>query len=161
MPINYPAVKPVKAVVTPDDFKNMFGKDLRNMLKGSDNDSNYAEIFLNMVQSFLMDWCDDNGFRRVRFEELVGVQLEYFQKAVLHQAYYAWRNGAVALGLDSGYDSEKGIVVTRDDLEKIGVPSRVVTMLHKSGLFNLKMHNRPRITRGFPGILGSPTGEDY
>ena len=161
MPNEYPAVKPVKAVVNPDDFKNMFGKDLRNMLKGSDNDSNYAEIFLNMVQDFLMDWCDERGFRRVKFDQLSPLQLEAFQKAVLYQAFYTWRNGAAGLGLDSGYDAEKGIVITASDLERIEVPQRVVTLLHESGMFNLKMRNRPRITRGFPGVLGSPTGEDY
>ena len=156
-----PAIKPVKAVVTPDDFKNMFGKDLAKILKDSDNESNYPYIFLNMVQEFLMDWCDENGFRRVRFEQLQGVQLEALQRAVLYQAYFVIKNGSVGLGLDSGYDAERGVIVGYDDLKRIGVPSRVVTLLHKSGLFNLKMRNRPRISRGYPGIGGLYTGEDY
>lgn len=150
-----------KACVTPDDFKNKFGKDLNKILKSEDNDSNYPYIFLNMVQEFLMDWCDGNGFRRVRFEDLQGPQLEAFKNAVLYQTYYAWRNGAAALGLDSGYDAEKGIVISADDLHRVGVPERVVTLLHNSGLFNLKMRNRPRISRGYPGIGGLYTGEDY
>lgn len=150
-----------EVVVTPGDFKNMFSQDLNHILKGSDNDSNFPYVFLRMIQEFLIDWCDDNGFRRVRFEDLNGMQLEYFQKAVLYQAYYAIKNGAVALGLDSGYDAEKGIVIGAEDLQRIGVPSRVVTLLHKSGLFNLKMRNRPRISRGYPGIGGLYTGEDF
>lgn len=158
---NTPAIKPVQAVVTPDDFKNMFGKDLAKVLKDSDNESNYPYIFLNMVQEFLMDWCDENGFRRVRFEQLQGVQLEAFQRAVLYQAYFVIKNGSVGLGLDSGYDAERGIIVGQDELKRVGVPSRVVTLLHKSGLFNLKMRNRPRISRGYPGIGGLYTGEDY
>lgn len=157
----YPAVKLVKAVVTPDDFKNMFAKDLRNILKGSDNDSNYAETFLSMVQEFLMDWCDVNGFRIIKYDQLSPMQLEAFQKAILYQTYYAWRNGAAALGLDSGYDADKGIVITYEDLKKIGVPQRVMILLKRSGLLNFKIRNRPRITRGFPGIIGSATGEDY
>ena len=148
-------------VVTPDDFKNMFGEDLRAILKTSDNQSNYPYTFLRMVQDFLIDWCDERGFRRVKFEQLQGPQLEAFQKAVLYQAYYVWKNGAVGLGLDSGYDAEKGIVISASDLQRVEVPERVVTLLHKSGLFNLKMRNRPRVTRGYPGIGGLYTGEDY
>ena len=158
---NTPAIKPVQVVVTPDDFKNMFGKDLAHILKDSDNESNYPYVFLRMVQDFLVDWCDERGFRRVKFNQLSPMQMEYFQKAVLYQAYYVWRNGAAGLGLDSGYDAEKGIVITASDLQRVEVPERVVTMLHKSGMFNLKMRNRPRITRGYPGIGGLYTGEDY
>ena len=44
---DFPAVKQVKVVVTPDDFKNKFGKDLAHMLEGSDNDSNFPNLFLN------------------------------------------------------------------------------------------------------------------
>lgn len=148
-------------VVTPDDFKNFFGIDLAYNLRGSDNDSNYPFVFLRLVQDFLIDWCDERGFRRIKFNDLVGMQKEYFQKAVLYQAFYAWKNGASALGLDSGYDAEKGPVITATDLQRIEVPERVVTLLHKAGMFNLKMKNRPRFNRGYPGIAGSYTGEDY
>lgn len=148
-------------VVTPDDFKNFFGIDLTYVLRGSDNDSNYPFVFLNMVQDFLIDWCDERGFRRVKFNNLTGMQLEYFKKAVLYQAYYVWKNGSVGLGLESGYDAEKGIVIDATNLQRVEVPERVVTLLHKSGLFNLKMRNRPRVTRGYPGIGGLYTGEDY
>ena len=155
------AVPVTKAVVTPDDFKNMFGEDLAYILKNDVNESNYPNMFLGMVQDFLIDWCDERGFRRVKFDQLTGTQLQYFQKAVLYQAYYVWKNGAVGLGLESGFDGEKGIVIGASDLQRIEVPERVVTMLHKAGLFNLKMRNRPRISRGYPGIGGLYTGEDY
>ena len=155
------AVPVTQPIVTPDDFKNMFGQDLNFLLKGSDNDSNYPTIFLGMVQDFLMDWCDDRGFRRVKFNQLSPIQYESFQKAILYQAYYVWKNGSAGLGLDSGYDAEKGVVIGASDLQRVEVPERVVTLLHKSGMFNLKMRNRPRISRGYPGIGGLYTGEDY
>ena len=91
----------VKLVVTPDDFKNMFGKDLAYMLAGSDNDSNYPNIFLREVQEYLMDWCDEHGFRRVKFNELNNMQLVYFQKAILYQAYYLIGNEEEAKKLES------------------------------------------------------------
>ena len=148
-------------VVTPDDFKNMFGQDLAFMLAGSDNDSNYPTVFLRMVQDFLMDWCDEQGFRRVKFNDLTGVQLQYFQKAVLYQAYYTWKNGGLGIGMESGIDTDKGKILTIEDIRAAEVPGRVVILLHKSGLFNLKMRNRPRISRGYPGVFGIYTGEDY
>ena len=151
----------VQLVVTPDDFKNKFGKDLAYMLEGSDNDSNYPNIFLREVQEYLMDWCDDNGFRRVKFNELNQMQLRYFQNAVLYQAYYTFNNGPIGLGLESGVDAERGRLLTIDDIRAVQVPQRVITLLHKSGLFNLKMRNRPRVNRGYPGVLGVYTGEDY
>ena len=151
-----------KAVVSPDDFKNKFGKDLGHILKGSDNDSNYPYIFLNMVQECLIDWCDEHGFRRMhQLSQLSPMQMEFFKKAVLYHAYYTWKNGAAALGLDSGYDAERGIVISAEDLQRVEVSARVVTLLHKSGLFNLKMKNYPRVSRGYPGIGGLYTGEDY
>lgn len=150
-----------KTVVTPDDFKTLFGKDLRYILSGSDNDSNYPNVFLSMVQGFLMDWCDEHGFRRVKFNELTPVQLDYFKKAVLYQVYYVWKNGSLGLGLESGIDAERGRLISIEDIRASEVPGRVVTMLHKSGMFNLKMKNRQRVNRGYPGIMGAYTGEDY
>ena len=115
-----------------------------------------------MVQEFLIDWCDEQGFRRMhQLNQLSPTQMEYFKNAVLYHAYYTWKNGAAALGLDSGYDAERGVVISAEDLQRVEVSQRVVTLLHKSGLFNLKMKNYPRISRGYPGIGGLYTGEDY
>lgn len=151
-----------KLVVTPDDFKTMFGQDLGNLLRSSDNDSNYPNVFLRLIQDFLVDWCDEQGFRRMRdFTDMSPIQYQYFQRAVLNQAYYTWKNGSLGIGLDSGYDAERGKVITLEDMKAIEVPSRVVALLHKSGLFNLKMKNYPRISRGYPGLMGIYTGEDY
>ena len=155
------AITVSKLVVTPDDFKNMFGKDLSAILKSSDNDSNYPNVVLRMVQDFLVDWCQDRTFTRRRLDQLSPVQYECFQRAVLYQTYYLLKNGSAAIGLDSGYDAERGKVIELEDLKAIEVPQRVITMLHKAGMFNLKMKNRPRFSRGYPGIMGSFTGEDY
>ena len=150
-----------KLVVTPDDFKNMFGQDLAYILKDSDNDSNYPNIFLRMVQDFLVDWCHERTFTKKRLDQLSPVQMEAFQRAVLYHAYYVWKNGSLGLGLDSGYDAERGKVIALEDLKAIEVPERVISMLHMSGMFNLKMRNRPRISHGYPGVPGLYTGEDY
>ncbi len=140
-----------KAVVTPSDFKNMFAQDLANLLGGSSNDSNYPYIFLRLVQDFLIEWCAYNGFRRMKsISEMNPIQLESFQKAVLYQTYYVIKNGSAGLGLDSGYDSERGVVISETDLKRVAVPERVVMLLHSSGLFNLNVKNRPRVSKGYP-----------
>lgn len=156
------SLKKENLVITPDDFKNKFGIDLSNILRDSDNDSNYPFIFLRMVQDFLIDWCNNHGFVRMRsFSDMSSIQFESFQEAVLYQAYYTWKNGAVGLGLESGFDAERGSAVNGSDIERIEVPNRVISLLHNSGLFNLKMKNRPRFNRGYPGVPGAFTGENY
>lgn len=147
-------------VVTPDDYKNFFGEDLAVVLRTSDNDSNYPNIFIRMVQDFLIDWCDTNGFRRTKkLSELNPIQYEKFQKAVLYQTYYTVRNGSMAIGLDSGVDGERGPIFSETDLKRIQVPDRVVMLLHNSGLFNLNIKNKPRVTRGYPWT--GPMGDYY
>ena len=154
-------VPQIKLVVTPDDFKNKFGKDLAYMLEGSDNESNYPNIFLREVQEYLMDWCDVSGFRVIKFNDLNERQMVDFQNAVLYQAYYTWTNGPLGLGLESGVDTERGRLLSIEDIRATEVAPRVIVLLKRSGLFNLKMKNRPRITRGYPGVFGVFTGEDY
>lgn len=152
----------MKQFATPDDFKRMTGKDLYYLLTGkNDNESNYPFIFLEMVQEFLIEWCDESGFRRMRLSDLSPMQQEYLKRAIIWQAYYTWKNGSLGIGLESGVDLERGKILALEDIKAVEVPSRVVTLLHKSGLFNLKIKNRPRFNRGYPGIAGSYTGEDY
>lgn len=150
-----------KPVVTPDDFKTMFGIDLANILIMSDNDSNYPQTFLRLVQDELVDWCWARTTSRKKVSDLQGMQLEAFQRAVLLHVYYTWKNGSLALGLDSGVDSERGRVLTIQDIEAAEVSQRVINLLHNAGMFNLKLKNRPRFNRGYPGLAGSFTGEDY
>lgn len=136
--------------VSVDDFKNYWGFDLRDMLKNSDNPSNEAEIFLARIEDKLMNWIDANSFRRLKFECLRGKQLENFQKAILTQSMYVLRNGD--LGMDSGYDAERGVIVDFKTLNQISVCQDAVVFLHNSGLFNLVVKNRPRFVHGYPDI---------
>ena len=140
----------VNSVVTPDDYKNFTGKDLFACLKVSDNESNYPYIFLGRVQDFLIHWCSENGFKILSLEKLSPTQMIAFKKAVLNQAEYVINNGYAGLGLESGFDQERNNVLPAKDIKRIEVPSAVITLLHESGMFNLKIKNRPRVTRGYP-----------
>lgn len=137
--------------VTVDDYKNYWGEDLRAILGGGDvNISNQAEIFLARVEDRLMNWIDNNTFRRTKYENLRGEQLENFKKAILTQAKYIFRNGD--LGIDSGYDAEKGKIVSRADLVELEVCQAAINYLSNAGLFNLKLKNRVRTYAGYPGV---------
>jgi len=138
--------------VTVDDFKNYWGMDLRNMLRSDNNDSNQAERFLARVEDRLMQWIDNNTFRRIRYEDLKfrPTQYENWQKAILTQAMYMYKNGD--LGMDSGYNSETGIVTGQADLKEIEVCQAAINYLSNAGLFNLNVKNRARILSGYPGF---------
>lgn len=140
--------------VTVDDFYNYWGQDLRNLLDGmGENPSKAAEIFLARIEDRLMNWIDNNTFRRIGYEELNPFQLENFKKAILTQAMYMWRNGD--LGIDSGYDAERGKVIDRKELVEIEVCQAAIDYLSNAGLFNLVMKTRRRYIRGWPGIGGN------
>lgn len=135
--------------VTVDDFKNYWGLDLRNLLRSDDNESNQAERFLARVEDRLMNWIDNHTFRRLSYTSLTSYQTENWKKAILTQAMYLYKNGD--LGIDSGYDSEKGIVVARSDLIELEVCQATIDYLSNAGLFNLNVKNRARTLNGYPG----------
>lgn len=138
--------------VTVDDFKNYWGIDLRNRLRSDDNESNQAERFLARVEDRLMNWIDNHTFRRIKYEDLKfrPQQNENWKKAILTQAMYMYKNGD--LGIDSGYDSEKGIVTARSDLVELEVCQATIDYLSNAGLFNLNVKNRPRTLSGYGGF---------
>lgn len=140
--------------VSVDDFKNYWGLDLRNILRSDDNESNQAERFLARVEDRLMNWIDNNTFRRIKYEELRlrPRQYENWQKAILTQAMYMYKNGD--LGIESGLDTEKGIIAARQDLVELEVSQAAIDYLSNAGLFNLNVKNRPRWGTVFYGDIG-------
>lgn len=137
--------------VSVDDFKNYWGLDLRNILRSDDNESNQAERFLARVEDRLMNWIDNHTFRRIKYENLHANprQYENWQKAILTQAMYMFKNGD--LGIESGLDTEKGIIAPRSDLVELEVCQAAIDYLSNAGLFNLNVKNRPRTLNGYPG----------
>ena len=138
--------------VSVDDFKNYWGLDLRNILRDDDNVSNQAERFLARVEDRLMNWIDNHTFRRIKYEDLHlrPRQYENWQKAILTQAMYMYKNGD--LGIESGLDTEKGIVAPRSDLVELEVCQAAIDYLSNAGLFNLNVKNRTRTLGGYPGF---------
>lgn len=89
-----------------------------------------------------MAYIDNNTFRRYKYEELVGKQLDAFKEAIILQAMYVYKNGDI--GMDSGYDAERGIVAKRGELVELSLCQDAIDTLSNAGLWNLVMKNRPR-----------------
>lgn len=128
--------------VTIDEFDNYWAMNLRNMLRGGANESNSADRFLARVERRLMSFIDNNTFRRYKYEELKGHQLSAFKEAIIVQAMYVYKNGD--LGMESGFDTEKGFVAKRNELVEITLCQDAIDILSNAGLWNMVMKNRPR-----------------
>lgn len=137
--------------VSVDDYNNYWGEDLRSMLKPNSNVSNQAESFLYRAERRLMVWINTNCFRHTNYNKLSKVQLESLKEAILIQAKYMFKNGD--LGLDSGYDQERGKVVEQAELNAISVSQAAIDVLISGGLFSMVMKNRPRANRGLTGNI--------
>ena len=128
--------------VTVDEFNNYWGSNLDELLRTNANDSNKSNAFLMRVEQRLMAYIDHNTFRRYKYEELRGEQLNAFKIAIIIQAMYVWKHGLI--GMDSGYEPDKGIVAKRADLIEITLCQDAIDTLSNAGLWNLVMKNRPR-----------------
>lgn len=128
--------------VTVDEFNDYWGANLADMIKTDANPSNGPDLFIARCERRLMAYIDHNTFRRFKYEELRGIQLDAFKEAIIIQAMYIYRNGY--LGMDSGYDSERGVTIKRSDLNEISLCQDAIDVLSNAGLWNLVMKNRPR-----------------
>lgn len=133
--------------VTPDDYNNFFGQNLNAMLKIKDNTSNVANIFLMHVENKVLERIDSTSFRVENWDRLSELQLEKLQQAILYQAEYVIRNGDIFS--DSGYDLEKGEVISIEKLQKIAICRTSIDFLKNAGLFNQVIKNRRRYPEFF------------
>ena len=140
------------AYVTPDDFFNFYGRDLRELLRSDNNDSTQAERFIEMVTIHLKNFIDANTFRRLDYDRLTEYQNKQWKYAILAQCYYTYKEGSKALGLFSGVDDEKGIIIDYGTIREIEICPAAIDFLSNAGLFNLVIKNRPRVW--MDGIFG-------
>lgn len=133
--------------ITPDDFKNSCygGFDLRAALNGFfENESNAAEMFIELVTDSLMARIDTETFRNFRWDRLTPFQMEYWKKALIAQTQYAYREGPKAVGLSSGSDDEKGKIFDPSYLRQLQICGACKDLLVRAGLYNLNIKNRRR-----------------
>ena len=131
--------------VTPNDYFNYTGQDLNKILRANENDSNKANLFLKNVEEDLMFRVDHLSFRLYRWENLTDYQLECLRRAIIKQAEYVIRNSDIMT--DSGYDVEKGKIISRSELEEIALCVPAKDALQACGLLNHVIMNYRRYPR--------------
>lgn len=139
------------AYITPEDFKNYYGMDLRSMLKINDNESFQAETFIQLVTDHLMTWVDTTTFRNFRWDCLTEYQMYHWKHALLAQTYYTYKEGAKALGLSSGADDEKGKIFDLNFIASVEVCQAAIRSLMAGGIMNMNVKNRRRSTSWLNG----------
>lgn len=144
--------------VSVGDFFNYWQIDLAAKLNKGTNTSNFADVFLRRIEDRLMTWIDATTFRLHPWEaykdsyvfaneqqqKAMNENRDYWKKAILEQAYYVFKNSDI--GQDSGYDPEKGIVASVEDLQAIEICRPCIRFLISAGLYNHVVRNRPRYT---------------
>lgn len=145
--------------ITTNDFLNYWGIDLNAKLKGnSTGPNNAAEMFLKRIEDRLMTWVDANTFRLTPWDyytdtyvyrnenekKIADYKKDFWKKAILTQAFYVFKNSDI--GLDSGYDPEKGIVAEKSALDEIEICRPAIDLLKSAGLYNHIVKNRFRYT---------------
>lgn len=128
--------------VKPNDFDNYTGKSLNYLLRVNQNQSNVGNLFLMQIEDKLLARIDKISFRTTRWDNLTEYQLECLQKAIIIQAEYILRNSD--LFTDSGYDLDKGEVISREKLNSISICESSLDFLHNCGLCNHVMTNYGR-----------------
>ena len=131
--------------VTPSDFENYTGKNLNYLLQVNENESNKANIFLKEIEDCLFAKLDAMAFRTTNWDNLTDLQTENLQIAIIKQAEYILRNSD--LFTDSGYDLEKGEIMSFDKIQKIAVCQTSKELLFNCGLYSHVINNRWRYTK--------------
>ena len=128
--------------VKEDDYNNYTGKNLQNILDPESEMQNACNLFLLRIENILMTKIDNMSFRTRSWDNLTALQKEKLQMAIIEQAEYILRNGD--LFTDSGYDLEKGEVISAEKLRQIEICSISLEYLQSCGLINKNIKNRVR-----------------
>lgn len=133
--------------VTPSDFENYTGENLNRLLDIDSDNNNTANSFLLRIEDTLFARIDEISFRTDDWDELTLFQRESLQKAIIEQAKYILRNSDIFT--DSGYDLDKGEIISDEKLYKKEICRIAKTYLRNCGLLNQTIKNRHRYNRFF------------
>ena len=125
--------------ITADDFKQYFGIDLEIELKDDDNPSNTVDSFIMRVED-KVDAVLNGDFNRnvdTEYPEFSDYQKLHYQKALLEQAYYDYKNGDIAR--DSGYSPDKGETASNGTINSKILSQLAIKHLISCGLWCTKI----------------------
>jgi len=133
-----------KIPVSPDEFLNYTGIDLRLRLIGmkniNGNSSNAPEMFIRRIQIRLNNYIDTHfrGAISNSFNEPNPYQVYYYKLAVIEQVLYIFNNTAITedMGLDdNGYSR-----LTRKEIKEREISIECERNLELAGLFNRQLY---------------------
>ena len=101
--------------ITADDFKNYFGVDL-----GAELNENPTS-FLMRIETRMESYLNSMFYRNIEREypTFSDYQKLHYKLALLEQAMYVTKNGDISV--DSGYDPEKGEIISQATIDKIAI----------------------------------------
>lgn len=122
--------------ITPDDFQVYFGIDLGVQLKGNANPSDKAMAFLMRIEDRMESYLNAKFFKLVteEYPKFTNWQKQCYQKALLEQAIYIFRNGDISV--DSGYEPDEGIKISRHSINELSIAPNALNYLRLCGLWS-------------------------
>lgn len=125
--------------ITPDDLKEYFGIDLLAEYVDDANPSNSANAFIMRVEDkveAILNGCFNRNVN-TEYPNFSDYQKLEYQKALLEQAYYDFKNGDIAR--DSGYDIDKGEVASNGTMLSKSLSLMCIHHLNTCGLWCTKI----------------------
>lgn len=134
--------------VTNQEFLEYSGIDLNIELPSDDDSQNKVERFITK--------CTKRVYRlftrpTIADSELSDLQEESIKEAICEYVEYILRNGD--LSRTSGYDEDKGIVVSHQEIQKASIPGSVVDILRHCGLVKRNIGRSSRISQSLDDTL--------
>jgi len=145
-------------LITTDTFKYFTGTDLKREYQFEEESENKADRLLCDAQQFLIDYIKKPMYENNGFDELIASesdlreidldsvsdkekqeieaklrQINYFKRAIIHQAQYMFLNGKKYLS--DGYDRKTGITT---DFNGLLLAPRAEHSLRMAGFLNIR-----------------------
>lgn len=123
--------------ITIDEYDEYFPEDsgLRKLLGNEQN----ALAFLTRVEDRIEVFLDSHFAKKVEYYYplFTGYQKAQYKKALLEQCYYILHNSEIST--DSGADIDRGIIITRETIEKLAISPNSKQYLISCGLWNRRI----------------------
>lgn len=122
--------------ITPSDYLNYFGQNLKHILPDDDSPSNKAERFIKQVEDEVEMFLNERCFKSIDVEWACfsEKQKECYKLALLYQCKYKIENGDISN--DSGYDPQTGKIISSQELKDIELSRNTKRYLNICGLWN-------------------------
>jgi len=121
--------------ITADEFREYTGIDLAEELRDTSNPSNKINAFLKRIEDRMEVFLNANFFKNITelYPQFSNEQKLHYKLALIEQAYYVFKNGDIST--DSGYDPEKGIIVSKHARTEITLAPNTINHLRMTGLW--------------------------